>query len=272
MTKHPIVSVIMTVYNGEAYLLPAVESIRNQSMADFEFVIVDDGSIDGTKKILSGYQSDTRINIITCGRIGRAAALNVAWKRTNGKFIANLDSDDLSEPDRLEKQVSFLKLHPDIGMLGTAWNRFSHEKEPSTVVQPPTQNEILRRTLIKHYPFIHSSIMFRRQVLESVQGYNEKYKVSIDYEIAARVACHFEIANLPEVLTWKRAHQTYFNSISYWERYKSVVAIRWLVWSKFSKRPAELANVFNPWGMLRRHLGRWYRYSLLKNWSVQKSK
>ena len=116
----PAVAVIMTVYNGETYLAEAIESVLAQTRVDFEFTIVDDGSDDGTPAILAEAEKDPRVRVIRAGRMGRARALNVAWKNGSAPYVANLDADDLAEPQRLERQLEFMKSHPDIGLLGTA--------------------------------------------------------------------------------------------------------------------------------------------------------
>jgi len=257
-------SVILTVYNGEQFLEHAIASIRRQTLTNFEFVIVDDGSTDRTSNILAqSAKEDSRIRVITSPRQGRAKALNLAWKNTKGQFIANLDADDLSEPARLEKQVDFLLENPEIGLLGTAWKRFSdNDPRPFGVVQPILDSKGLKRALIRHYPFIHSSTMFTRRALDQVNGYNENYRVCIDYEISTRVACQCEVANLPDILTWKRSRmESFFSQISAWERYQTVVKIRWRAWSAFSRKIFELPYVVNGWSIFKQSLGRRiYRY------------
>ena len=101
----PAVTVIMTVYNGEIYLAEAIESVLTQTLSDFEFTIVDDGSDDGTPAILAEAEQDPRVRVIRVGRIGRARALNVAWKNGSAAYVANLDADDRAEPQRLELQL-----------------------------------------------------------------------------------------------------------------------------------------------------------------------
>jgi glycosyltransferase involved in cell wall biosynthesis len=255
--------VILTVYNGEQFLEQAVTSIRRQTLTSFEFVIVDDGSTDHTPEILARLaKEDSRIKVIISEHQGRAKALNLAWRNTKSQFIANLDVDDLSEPDRLEKQVNFLQENPDIGLLGTAWNRFiDNDAQPFSVVHPPLNSKELKNALPRHYPFIHSSTMFTRRALEEVNGYNENYRVCIDYEISTRIACQCEVANLPDVLTWKRSRlDSFFSRISAWERYQAVVKIRWLAWSTFSRKIYELPYIVNGWNILKQSVGRHIYY------------
>jgi glycosyltransferase involved in cell wall biosynthesis len=260
MTENPAVSVIMTVYNGEQYLSQAIDSIRLQSLTDFEFVIVDDGSQDRTPEILKGAQADSRIRVISKQRLGRARALNVAWTCTRGAYIANIDADDLAGPSRLENQFMFLQQHPEIGLLGTAWRTIVGEddggRKNERIVNPPLTDSELRRALVRRNPFYHSSIMMPRHVLQEVNGYNEQLCVAIDYDLQVRIACLYQLANLPHVLATQRAHQSnFFRSIPVMKRYRTVVKIRWLAWHSFSRPVAELPYVFSPTSMLRHLLG-----------------
>jgi glycosyltransferase involved in cell wall biosynthesis len=248
----------MTVYNGGSFLSSAIESIKKQTVTDLEFVIVDDGSTDNTATILAYAQKDPRIKVITSKRLGRARALNIAWNNTKGDFIANLDSDDLAEPDRIEKQIKFLQSNSDVGLLGTAGNLFlANSNQSVRVFRPPLLSRDLKSALIRYYPFLHSSTMFTRRALQQVNGYNENYRVCIDYEISARIACRWEVANLPDILMWKRSNLTsFFSGISAWDRYRAVIRIRWMAWSAFSRKINELPHVVNGWGILKDAVGR----------------
>jgi glycosyltransferase involved in cell wall biosynthesis len=251
-------SVIMTVYNGGSFLSASIESIRKQTVTDLEFVIVNDGSTDSTADTLAQAQKDPRIKVIASKRLGRARALNLAWKNTTGEFIANLDADDLAEPNRIEKQLSFLRANPGVGLLGTAWNFFVGDDDRNVkIFRFPLTNSELQSALIRYYPFCHSATMFSRRALQRVNGYNENYRVCLDYEISARIACQYEVANLPDVLAWKRSLATsFFGKISGWERYRAVVKIRWVAWSAFSRRVTELPYVFNGWSIFKQSVGK----------------
>jgi len=250
VAKSPAISVIMTVYNGERYLAQAIDSIRQQTLGDFEFVIVDDGSEDRTPKILAEAQADPRIKVISKPHLGRARALNVAWTHARGLYVANLDADDLAEPNRLEKQFIFLQQHPEVGLLGTAWrflNQDDEDTENETLVRPPLTDLELRSALVRRNPFYHSSVMMPRRVLEEVGGYNERFHVAIDYELWVRIAYRYRLANLPDVLATQRVHQlSCFYRIPVWERYRAHVMIRWYAWRRFSRPVAELRFVLDP--------------------------
>ena len=238
----------MTVYNGQQYLAQAIDSIRRQSLSDFEFVIVDDGSEDRTAEILAEAQeADPRIKVISRPHLGRARALNVAWTHTKGLFIANLDADDMAEPRRLEKQSNFLLHHPEVGLLGTASRVFDEETGNERLNRPPITDPELRRDLVRRNPFRHSSVMLPRRALEEVGGYNERLKVAIDYDLWVRIGCHYRMANLPDVLVIKRAHrQAYFQQFVFRERYKTHVKIRWRAWRRFSLPLTDLRFILHP--------------------------
>lgn len=249
MTQSPIVSVISTVYNGEEYLQQAIDSIRKQTLHDFEFVIVDDGSTDGTAAILRAAQADSRIVVVSESRVGRARALNLAWRAASGAYIANIDADDMAEPTRLEEQLAYLSAHPEVGMLSTDC-RVLYEDDgkimKERIAHPPIDDEALKQVLVRSCPIIHSTVMMPRHVLEAVDGYNENFTTAIDYELWIRIGSRYRLANLPRVLATRRVHDSrYFGKRARsWEKMKFVMAIRWNAWREFSRNPTDLGYVF----------------------------
>ncbi|MHC1732039.1 MAG: glycosyltransferase family 2 protein [Bacteroidales bacterium] len=118
MNKAPKISVIMPTRNAEKYLKEAIDSILNQKFSDFEFIIIDDNSIDHTINIINSYHDD-RIKIYSGECRGISAALNLGIKKSSGEYIARMDADDISLPERFEQQINFLEQNPDIGICGT---------------------------------------------------------------------------------------------------------------------------------------------------------
>src|SRR5438045_8388133 len=120
------VSVLMSVYNGQEFLCEAIESVSTQSYRDFEFLIIDDGSTDGTPEILRKYAAaDERIRVHRHENRGRAESLNVGIELARGEYIARMDADDVALPERLRQQLEFLEGHPDVGLLGGAFELIS---------------------------------------------------------------------------------------------------------------------------------------------------
>jgi glycosyltransferase involved in cell wall biosynthesis len=241
----PAVTVIMTVYNGEAYLAEAIESVLSQTRADFELIIVDDGSEDGTAAILAEAEEDPRVRVIRAGRLGRVRALNLAWKSGRAPYVANLDADDRAEPQRLERQLEYMKSHPGLGLLGTAATLEFEESGEDRIRIPEAHDAAIRRFLLRRNSFVHSSVMIPRHVLEEVGGYDETYRQAEDYDLSVRIAARYPVANLPDLLTRKRMTPTqYFTTRTEWRgRYRTQAKIRWRAWRRLSGRPQDLRYV-----------------------------
>jgi len=199
----PIVSVVMSVYNGERYLNECIQSILSQSFQDFEFIIIDDGSTDHTNEILHSYQ-DQRIIIVHQDNMGLTKALNRGISLAKAKYIARQDADDISKPERLEKQVAFLEANPQVGLLGSRFEFIDEDGEVTRQSLLPTDNDTLQERLTKINQFCHASVMMRREALDKVGAYREFFRFAQDYDLWLRIAEHYEIANLPEMLVQYR--------------------------------------------------------------------
>lgn len=219
--KRGSVAVMMTVYNDRANVVNAIRSILAQDFADFEFVVVDDGSDDGTPELLDEEaRRDPRLRVVRAGRLGRGAALRVAFEATGAEFVANLDSDDLSLPARLRLQREFLQAHPRVGMVGS-WGLLEDGRGRHLVAYP-VRDGILRRTLARFYPFVHSGVMYRRSAVEEAGGFSAHLSCCLDYDLASRVALGYELANLPEALCVLRKHPDRFFARIAREEFKRV--------------------------------------------------
>ncbi|MBT6052590.1 MAG: glycosyltransferase [Candidatus Scalindua sp.] len=221
--NNPVVSIIMSVYNEQAHVGEAVESILNQTFNDFEFIILNDGSLDLTQKILEKYkQKDPRIKVYNQKNIGLTKSLNKAIGFANGRYIARFDADEISVEMRLEKQVAFLDAHPEIGMVGSSCRNIKDTdgKEEDWVF--PSENDKIRSGLIRNNMFNHGSVMIRKEVLDSVGLYNESFYFVQDYELWGRVAKNFKVFNLPEILLIRKVTR---NSISQQRKNMKQIAI-----------------------------------------------
>lgn len=199
----PVVSVVMSVYNGEKYLREMLESILNQTYKNFEFIIIDDGSTDNTIEILKSFK-DPRIKIFHQENMGLTKSLNKAIKLSKGKYIARIDVDDIASPTRLEKQVNFLDSNPEIGIVGSFVFCIDEISKTTQKMVLPIYDNKIRKELIKTNVFIHGSVMIRKKVFEEVGYYNEAFKYVQDYELWGRIAKVYKLHNLPEVLLIRR--------------------------------------------------------------------
>lgn len=206
----PRVTVLMSVYNAEKYLHQAIRSILDQTWADFEFLIINDGSTDRTHHILSSY-TDSRVRVVDFSvNRGLTGSLNRGLRLARGKLIARQDADDLSHPTRLEKQVAFMDAHSDVQLLGTQQRRIDAEGQfhHGALLRHACSDGALRMELMFGNPFVHSSVMFRRDVVwDEFQGYDESYTRAQDYELWSRIARKYGVRNLPQTLIDRRLHR-----------------------------------------------------------------
>jgi glycosyltransferase involved in cell wall biosynthesis len=228
--QKPKISVVMSVYNGDKYLKEAIESILSQTFTDLELIIINDGSTDRSREILESYK-DGRIRLFNNTNKGLTKSLNEGIRYSNGEYIARMDADDVSMPNRFERQVSFLDSHPGIVMCGT-WAQFTDKDgNDNGPYQTPVSGREIRTMLIKHSPFIHPSVMIRRNLFDKVGFYDESFRCAQDYELWTRVVALFDTANLPEVLLKYRVLKS---GITGSNRLKVKIAglkIRWLgIW------------------------------------------
>lgn len=193
-----LVSVILPVRNGEAWLARSIASILRQTHRTLELIVVDDGSTDRTGAIARA-TGDPRVTVLTQSPRGLPRALNRAVGESRGPLIARMDADDESRPERLARQVAFLAARPEVGVVGTA----CVERGPAgeeTLLRPPEGDEAIRRALIRYNPLVHSSIMMRRAVLDRVGGYDEAFAVAQDYDLWLRLGAVTRLANLGDPL------------------------------------------------------------------------
>lgn len=194
------VTVLMSVYNGGRYLREAIGSILNQTFRDFEFLIINDGSTDSTREIISSYD-DYRIRLINNEvNIGLTKSLNKGLAAAKGKYIARMDADDISLPTRLQKQVEFLDEHFTVGLVGTAVVQI--DEKGRTVVEIPllTESAKIQEELLFGNQFCHGSIMFRKECVEKAGKYREEFKYAQDYDLYLRMAEYYELSNLNDFL------------------------------------------------------------------------
>jgi glycosyltransferase involved in cell wall biosynthesis len=205
----PRISVVMPVRDGARWLNAAISSVQQQTLTDFELVIVDDGSIDESPHIAeSRTRADLRIRVFRQARLGLVPALNRGLTESRGRLIARLDADDLAHPERLRHQSDYLDSHPAIGLLGSWAHKIDESGSLRGKIKPPTRPDALARLLSRMNPFLHSSVMVRSAVLRSVGGYRPAFEGAEDYDLWLRISEVTGIANLPECLLQYRLHPT----------------------------------------------------------------
>jgi glycosyltransferase involved in cell wall biosynthesis len=203
---NPKVTVLLPVRNGSAHLEEALTSIFAQKFADFELLVVDDGSTDATPEILRTIR-DPRMRVVTHSQsLGLVAALNRGLGLARGEFIARHDHDDISDPRRLQKQIDFFRTHPDHVLLGTEAIQTDVQGREAFRLLRPQSAESIRWYLCFDNPFIHSSVMFRRDVVQRDFGGYTPSLHSEDYALWSRIARARPTANLAEPLLKYREH------------------------------------------------------------------
>ncbi|RMF38954.1 MAG: glycosyltransferase [Planctomycetota bacterium] len=209
MTKSfPLVSVVMPVYNAQAYLVDAVASIIEQTLADWELVCVDDGSTDATPEILRWMaQRDARIRVVRQENAGIVEALNRGCTLARGPLIARMDADDIALPARLERQVEWFRRYPKCVAAGTGILEIDADGDPLRVTYPPMAEDQIQRSLLSRQTGLyHPTVMMRTEAWRAVGGYRRQYQWVEDHDLWLRMAQRGPLMNLPSVLLAYRQH------------------------------------------------------------------
>ena len=209
----PTISVVMSVYNGEQYLEDAINSMLCQTATDFEFIVIDDGSTDGTANLLQQFRAgDDRIQVVNHQNVGLTASLNIGVRQARGEFIARMDSDDRSDPRRLEAQLAYLRSHSDCVALGSSLRLIDPDGDSLGDSQPPIHHGEIVESLYRGIGSLpHPSVLMRRKAFERVGGYRESFRYAQDLDLWLRLAEIGQLANLTEPLLHYRLH---LNSIT----------------------------------------------------------
>ena len=211
MSLTPKVSFLITVLNGEQHIRPTLCSILNQDYKSIDVVVIDDGSTDNTVSIIKSLQENNKqIKLFTPGRLGRGRALNFGLKQCSGNYIAINDADDISKPNRISKQLEYMFIHPECGMLGSNFDIAIEKTGEIKHCSNPLSDNDIRKTLTQQQALQHSTVMFRKEVLEQVGGYSEKIPFLLDREIFIRVAQVTKAANLADRLVIINRHRNQF--------------------------------------------------------------
>lgn len=217
-TKNPAISVVMPVHNGEKYLREAVDSILSQTFQDFEFIVIDDGSTDQSTDILNEYaRKDARIRLISRENRGVAKSLNEAIALACGAYVARMDADDVSLPQRLEKQLDYLEANPDCVLLGAEVLMIDAQGWPIAKGRHVYSHCDIDEQLLRGDGggLTHPVVMMRTGVVRRIGGYKQEFVTGQDLDLFLRLAEAGRIANLPDILLKWRQHPESINHTRY---------------------------------------------------------
>ena len=274
MNKLPKVSVVLTTYNRSEYLNEAIESILNQTYKNIEFIIIVEYSNnqDTIIKNINKY-NDTRIKIIINEKkLGLALSLNEGIKKASGKYIARMDDDDVSLPDRIEKQVKYLEDHPDTAILGCNVQNFGNL---NNIDKKPSSYEEIKVNMLFETPLFHPTVIFRRDsLLKEKLLYTSEYSTE-DFDLWARAINKVKIENLNDVLLKYRisnSNLTLNNQELNWNSHNTILKnlYKEIFNISFSLKEIELLRrSFNGWII---HPQDYFHYLKVKKELIEKNK
>ncbi len=205
LTANPLISVVMPVHNALPFLDESIRSILEQTLSDFEFVILDDASTDGSVELLREWsRRDRRIHLHESKqRLGLSGSSNAVVAKARAPIVARMDADDIAHPDRLRRQWNIIEGRPDVAVIGTLCNGIDASGRE---VRPRDRWRLVRRSAL--IPFPHGSAMFRREVFDQVGGYDETADGGEDQDLFLRMAARGRVLTLPDVLYSYRYHSS----------------------------------------------------------------
>jgi glycosyltransferase involved in cell wall biosynthesis len=233
MSNSPLVSVLLPFYNSEKYLKSAIQSILQQTYFNFELLLLDDGSTDGSLNIAKEFaQQDARIQVHHHSNMGLCKTLQKGVELVKGKYIARMDGDDIALPQRFELQVNYLEKHPNCVALGTALTIIDPENDVLCMPEITQEHEQLVAELLqwKGSRICHPTVMMRTDVVQAVGGYVQEYHFE-DVDLFLRLAKQGKLANLSERLLQYRWH---IGSVSHTRNHARINEIKRSILNKAS--------------------------------------
>ena len=255
----PAVTVLIPAHNAGAFLREAVDSILAQTFTDFECLVIDDGSTDGTVEALRSI-ADPRLRIERNSRnLGLIATLNLGLEMARAPLLARMDADDISMPTRLDQQVSAFRERPHLAVLGTCATMIDEQGVEFGVMTVPQSQQEIVGNILKNNVFVHPSVMMRTSIVRILGGYPEYAQHAEDYALWLRVALHYEVGNLAERLVRYRVHS---GQVSQWkmaEQRRTVQLLQreaWIAYQKAGLAPNDMeAPSVGLWARLRARPG-----------------
>ena len=234
----------MPVYNGEKYLEQAINSILNQTFKDFEFIIINDCSKDNTEKIIMSYSDDRIVYVKNDTNLGVAATLNRGLEIAKGEYIARMDADDYSMPNRFEKQIEYMDSHKDVGLCGSNIIRFGDSLEENNFKYSQNDNQI-RVDMVFNCAFAHPATMLRRHILTDHNlKYDIEYEKAEDYKLWYDILSVSKGHNLQIPLIKYRIHSNQVTKVFTQESNFSAEKIRKIMYNSICPHTDKYYNVF----------------------------
>jgi glycosyltransferase EpsE len=202
-----LITVLMTTFNEPVeYIQQSIESVLNQTYANFELLILDDSSNEDAIQAIDSFKRDNRVSVVRDKqRMGFVNALNKGMKMAKGEYIARMDADDICFNDRFEKQINFMQTHSDVDILGGNMKIIDENGIVVSQRQYPCSKLSLKFSTIFRSPVAHPTVMFRRSIVEKNMFYDELFRKAEDLEFWLRLRnSGFKIANMPEYLLYFR--------------------------------------------------------------------
>lgn len=205
MTSNPQISVLMPVYKTAPYLREAIDSVLAQTFGDFELIVLNDGSPDEAETIINSYTDERIVRYTGKTNVGLANILNIGIDMARGKYIARMDSDDISLPNRLQVQFDYLEQHPDIDLVSVAMQQFGDDTE---IMQYDNSTEDIKFNALFFSPVLHASSMWRKERFARLR-YEQDYVPAEDYRLWTQaLLTGMRMRNLPDVLYLYRQYAT----------------------------------------------------------------
>jgi glycosyltransferase involved in cell wall biosynthesis len=241
-----LLTVLLAVHNGERYLTQTIESILSQSYAEYEFLIIDDGSRDSTPHILKRYaQRDRRIRLLRHDNRGVGYTLNRGLAEARGALIAQIGADDLAISGRLQKQVDFLQEHPEYVLVGGYLRIIDRTGRCIGLRRYPTSDRQIRKRMVLYNPFGAPAVMFRRDEAVAAGGFTSRFWTCEDYDFVFRIARRGKVANLAEPLTEYRLHGGSVKSLNTLRQLRDTIDAKRAAYSEYGYRQSIAARMVN---------------------------
>ena len=223
----PLISVITPVYNNGPYMREALDSIFNQTLGDFEYILINDGSTDNSLEILEEYaRKDARVRIGSHGNRGYIAALNEGLELARAEFVSRMDADDVSLPDRFEKQIAYLRAHPECVVVGGRVLLIDSDGAPLREMCDETTHEAIDAAHLagRGGAIVHPAMMARRSAIDRIGQYSNEYPWAEDLDFFLRLAEVGRVANLPDIILRYRQHLTSIGYAKSEQQQKSTIS------------------------------------------------